>query len=344
MPSQPTSASFQIKDLCVDLVEGKTRKRIVDHLSLELHPGKTCALVGESGCGKSVSALAMMNQLPTPPFTAPSGKMYIDGVEHSLTSRKSHPRMSMVFQNPMTTLNPLLTVGEHLIQSALVHRTPYREEARSLAIASLKDVHMLDADARIDDFPHQLSGGMRQRVLIALALISEPVVLIGDEPTTALDLTVQRGVMELIEEIKKKRNLAVLLISHDISLIGSYADDVCVMYLSQQVEKAEKKQLLSSPRHPYTRGLLNSEPKIDDWDHKKIEPIAGTVPSLDAKPQGCYFHPRCPFAQDACKQKAIEFQPLVAEDASQSHFVRCIRAGEADLFEKDKDKKKSPDS
>lgn len=330
-----SSPIFQLKDLCVDLLQGNQRKRVVDQLCLDLYPGKTCALVGESGCGKSVSALAMMNQLPYPPFTTPTGSMHIEGKKHDLAGRKSHPRMAMVFQNPMTTLNPLLTVGEHLIQSALVHRTRYRQEARELSIASLRDVHMLDVESRMEDYPHQLSGGMRQRVLIALALISEPAILIGDEPTTALDLTVQKGVMELIEEVKKKRKLAVLLISHDISLVGRYADDVCVMYLSQQVEMASKKRLLSSPRHPYTKGLLASEPKIDQFDKKTLQGIPGTVPSLDAKPSGCYFHPRCRFATEQCKQKAIPFSFIEKGEEHTEHSVRCIRAEESALLEED---------
>lgn len=326
--------SFILEDLSVDIQIGKQKKKVVDSLTLQLHPGKTCALVGESGCGKSVSALAMMNQLPSPPFSKPTGSMRIQGEYHPLQSCKSHPSMAMIFQNPMTTLNPLLTVGQHLIQSALVHRTRHLEEARLLAISSLKDVHMLDAASRIDDYPHQLSGGMRQRVLIALALISQPTVLIGDEPTTALDLTVQKGVMELIEEIKRERKLAVLLISHNISLVGRYADDVCVMYLSQQVESADKKTILTAPCHPYTRGLLASEPKIDNFDKKPLQAIPGVVPSLDAKPSGCYFHPRCQYAQKQCKEGNIELAPVQEKPqeahatCGSPHLVRCLRAKE----------------
>ena len=321
---------LELRDLCIDMNERRARLRVVDQVNLSLFPGKTCALVGESGCGKSVTALAMMNLLPSPPFFPPTGTMLIDGVPYSLQAARGHQRLAMVFQNPMTSLNPLLTIGTHLIQTALVHRTHDPQEAHELAVATLKDVHMQAPRERMEDYPHQLSGGMRQRVLIALALISSPSVLIGDEPTTALDLTVKRQVMELLEEIKRTKQLAMLLISHDISLVEDYADEVCVMYLSEQVECASKKELLQAPRHPYTQGLLASQPRFGDTS-SVLTPIPGMVPSLSQKPQGCYFAPRCSYATKECQSKRITLTPKETAPGGQNeqvgaskHLVRCV--------------------
>jgi oligopeptide/dipeptide ABC transporter ATP-binding protein len=278
----------------------------VDGIDLRVKRGQTVGLVGESGCGKSVTSLSVM-RLVAPPGRIVDGTMSFDGVdlvripEDRMYSVRGN-RISMIFQEPMTSLNPVFRVGDQIAEALLVHRKADAGTARARAIEALGLVGIPQPDLRYGAYPHELSGGMRQRVMIAMALATQPELLIADEPTTALDVTIQAQILELIKDLKKKVNMSVLLITHDLGVIAEMAEEVAVMYAGKIVERAEAVTLFKQPKHPYTQGLLASIPTLETPKEQRLNVIAGTVPNLLRLPRGCRFAPRCPHAMPKCRE------------------------------------------
>ena len=300
--------------------------RAVDGVSFSVDKGELLGLVGESGCGKSITALSVM-RLISPPGKIVGGKIIFDG-EDLLTASSERIRgirgndIAMIFQDPMTSLNPVYTVGEQIAEALRLHRGLSRHDARQASIAAMQEVAIPDPARRVNDYPHQLSGGMRQRVMIAMALACDPKLLIADEPTTALDVTIQAQILELLNELRRTRELAVLLISHDLGVIAEVADRVAVMYTGRIVEESPVEALFALPKHPYTEGLLRSVPKLalsDVRKAKRLETIEGVVPSPTALPAGCHFAPRCEHRMPHCTEGII---PLY--DLEVGVRVRCV--------------------
>ena len=300
--------------------------RAVDDVSFYLDGGELLGLVGESGCGKSITALSIMRLI------APPGKIVAG--EITFASRKllklSHAEMrairgndiAMIFQDPMTSLNPVYTVGEQIAEALRLHRKLSRQAARDAAIEAMREVSIPDPARRVKDYPHQLSGGMRQRVMIAMALACDPKLLIADEPTTALDVTIQAQILELLDALRKTRELAVLLITHDLGVVAEVADRVAVMYTGKIVEESPVNELFARPKHPYTEGLLRSVPKLTAAHvikQQRLETIEGTVPRPTDLPPGCHFAPRCPRRLPRCSEGEI---PLYRLDGEVQ--VRCV--------------------
>jgi len=296
----------------------------VETVNFELARGVTLGLVGESGCGKSVTALAIMGLLPKG-STDVSGRVGFEGTNLlDLTDAAMRDlrgdRLAMIFQEPMTSLNPAYTIGEQIVETLVRHRGLSRAQARSRAIELLRNVRIPSPEQRVDDYPHKLSGGMRQRAMVAIALACDPQLLIADEPTTALDVTIQAQVLDLIRSLKKKSNASIVLISHDLGVIAEICDEVAVMYAGEIVEHAPVDTLFRAPQHPYTIGLLASIPRLD----RRVETLAtieGSLPDMSEVPQGCRFAPRCPFASDICVSSA---PPIV--DVGSNHWSRCVKA------------------
>lgn len=303
------SLLLSVKDLTTRLKIGQDVWTVVDHLEFSLYRGKTLALVGESGCGKSMTALSLMRILPLPPALPPTGRVMYGGRNLLEISEKEMRRIrgakiAMIFQDPMSALNPVYTIGNQLMEVAQLHLGIYEEEAWIRSREVLESVGIPAAEERMDAYPHQLSGGMKQRVMIAMALMCEPDILIADEPTTALDVTIQAQVLELIRSIQREKGMAVLLITHDMGVVAEMADDVIVMYLSQGIERASRDNLFDHPSHPYTQGLFHSRPSIGNRKGK-LQPIPGQVPSFRHIPSGCRFHPRCPYVMEKCLKGAV---------------------------------------
>lgn len=300
----PTAPILIVSHLTTQLQIGERLYRVVDDLSFELYRSKTLALVGESGCGKSMTALSLLRILPNPPALASHGQVMYQGRNLLDLSEKEMrsirgARIAMIFQDPTSALNPVFTIGNQLAEVAQLHLDLDEGAARELAIQSLADVGISSPRERIDDYPHQLSGGMRQRVMIAMALMCQPDILIADEPTTALDMTVQAQVLDLIRELQYKRGTALLLITHDLGIVADMADEVIVMYASQIVERGSVEQVCRERAHPYTRGLFHSRPNLET-PRGSLQPIKGNVPPLTHYPSGCRFHPRCPYVMPVC--------------------------------------------
>jgi peptide/nickel transport system ATP-binding protein len=296
----------------------------VDGLDLSLKRGETLGLVGESGCGKSVTALSVMGLLPKASAEM-SGRIRFDGAELlSLPDRDMRnlrgDRLAMIFQEPMTSLNPSFSIGEQIAESLIRHRGLSRAQARARTIELLRLVKIPSPEQRVDDYPHRLSGGMRQRAMIALALACDPQLLIADEPTTALDVTIQAQILALLRELKASIGIAIILITHDLGVVAEICDHVAVMYAGEIVEYAPVEALFVAPQHPYTVGLLGSIPRLDAKTGE-LAAIEGMVPSMAEIPAGCRFAPRCPFAQERCTQSP---PPLAA--VGSNHRSRCIRA------------------
>ncbi|HEY0323961.1 MAG TPA: ABC transporter ATP-binding protein [Pyrinomonadaceae bacterium] len=300
--------------------------RAVDGVSFYLDKGELLGLVGESGCGKSITALSVM-RLISPPGKIVGGEIVFDG-EDLLKFSDARMRelrgddIAMIFQDPMTSLNPVFTVGEQVSEALRLHRKLSKQEARRATIEAMREVAIPDPARRVDDYPHQLSGGMRQRVMIAMALACDPKLLIADEPTTALDVTIQAQILELLDELRRTRELAVLLITHDLGVVAEVADRVAVMYTGRIVEESPVEELFARPKHPYTEGLLRSVPKltIEEVEKKKrLETIEGMVPSPTALPPGCHFAPRCQHRMPRCTEGLIPLYELEGEVA-----VRCV--------------------
>jgi oligopeptide transport system ATP-binding protein len=290
-------------------VEFKTDEgvvRAVDDVSFSVAPGETLGIAGESGSGKSVTNLALMGLIPKPPGRIVGGRALFQGVD-LLTMpaeqlRKVRGRkIAMIFQDPMTSLNPLLTVAEQLTEMTRLHLNHTPRQALDHAITMLERVGIPGAAQRVHEYPHQFSGGMRQRVMIAMALSCGPELLIADEPTTALDVTIQAQILELLNELQREQGMAIIFITHDLGVMANICKRVVVMYGGRIVEEASVDELFTRPRHPYTLGLLNSRPRIDAPRGERLEPIPGQPPDLTKLPSGCAFHPRCKFAQDICR-------------------------------------------
>ncbi len=297
----------------------------VDGVDLAVDRGRTLGIVGESGCGKSVLSLSVMRLVPTPGRIAAGqvlfgGRNLLDLSPAQMRDIRGN-RIAMIFQEPMTSLNPVFTVGDQITEAMRAHdRSASASALRSRAIASLQRVRIPAPERRFDEYPHQMSGGMRQRVMIAMALACEPDLLIADEPTTALDVTVQAQILDLLRELQQQTGMAIILITHDLGIVAEMANEVAVMYAGRVVERAPGAAIFDDPQHPYTLGLLGSIPKIEE-NRDRLLAIEGTVPAPFDLPQGCRFHPRCVFADAACTMRDPELR-LLGED----HRAACIRA------------------
>lgn len=314
---------LQVKQLTTRLEIGDMTYKVVDNLSFNLSKGKTLALVGESGSGKTMAALSLLRILPQPPALPSEGEVIYQGRNLLAISEKEMrqlrgARITMIFQDPMSALNPVYTIGDQLLEVAFLHLGLGGDEAIARAVRALDEVGIPQPDERLYDYPHQLSGGMKQRVMIAMALMCEPDILIADEPTTALDVTVQAQVLELMRELQDRMGMAILLITHDMGVVAEMADDVVVMYASQAVEQGDVFSVFEQKSHPYTEGLFLSLPTLH---HAKgrLHSIRGTVPSIKKLPGGCYFHPRCPYAMPICKEGVVP----VFKVEGQEHTAKC---------------------
>ena len=294
----------------------------VDDVSFDIPAGETVALVGESGCGKSVTALSIMRLVPDPPGKIVSGEILLNGRNILLESERTMRELrgnaiSMIFQEPMTSLNPVFRIGNQIAGAIRLHRGVSWHEARGQTVALLDKVGIPSPEERVDDYPHQMSGGMRQRVMIAMALACDPQLLIADEPTTAVDVTIQAQILELLRSLQDETGKAILLITHDLGIVAETADLVVIMYAGKIVEQAEVKDLFADPKHPYTVGLFASLPKLHD-DRGRLRTIPGQVPEATNFPSGCRFHPRCPHAIDACSRTVPDTVPV-----AEGHTVAC---------------------
>lgn len=297
--------------------------KVVDELSFDLYSGKTLGIVGESGSGKSMTALSIMQILPTPPALPPEGEVIYRGENLLKLSPKKMREIrgasiAMIFQDPMSSLNPVYTIGDQLMEVAEMHLGLFGPDAFEKSVQMLDEVGIQEPSNRIYDYPHQLSGGMKQRVMIAMALMCEPDILIADEPTTALDVTVQRQVLDLIQKEQKKRGMGLILITHDMGVIAEMADDVIVMYATQNVESGDVFSVFENRAHPYTQGLFDSLPQ-SQRAHEKLNAMKGNVPSLQKMPTGCHFHPRCPFVMEICKTGDVPLFKIEKEE----HQAKC---------------------
>ncbi|MXW80987.1 MAG: ABC transporter ATP-binding protein [Gemmatimonadetes bacterium] len=319
---------LEVRDLRTYFHTEEGVARAVDGVSFAVGRGQTLGLVGESGCGKSVSAFSIMRLVPDPPGRIEDGQILLKGRDLLVLDEEEMRRVrgddiAMIFQEPMTSLNPVLTCGFQIAEAVVLHQQVPMQEARTRAIEMLQLVGIPAPEQRIDEYPHQLSGGMRQRVMIAMALSCNPDVLIADEPTTALDVTIQAQILALLESLQESLQMAIVMITHDLGVIAETADQVAVMYAGQIVEYAETQALFTRPRHPYTRGLLRSIPRLDA-EQERLDIIPGVVPDARAFPPGCRFAPRCPLADDHCRAEA---PPL--EEIEAGHWASCWKAGDA---------------
>ncbi|MEZ2148160.1 ABC transporter ATP-binding protein [Bradyrhizobium sp. DN5] len=320
---------LDVDNLNIDIATANGALPVVQDVSFCVSKGETLCIVGESGCGKSITALSLLGLLPKVAKRT-AREMTFEGIDMQRISKSElrslrGNRLSMIFQEPMTALSPLHTIGRQLSDVYRAHRKASRGQALERAIYLLEQVGIANARQRLNSYPHELSGGMRQRVVIAMALMCEPELIVADEPTTALDVTLQAELLRLLMDLQKSFGMGMIMITHDLGLVSRIADSVIVMYAGQVVEAAPAEKLFTNPSHPYTRALLGSVP---DPLHPRMKPlpsIAGTVPSLLNRMEGCHFFDRCPLASDACRR------PIELEKIGQCHEARCVKAGEAKL-------------
>jgi oligopeptide/dipeptide ABC transporter ATP-binding protein len=340
-----TAPLVEVRNLKTYFATDEGLVKAVDDVSFTVPERHTLGVVGESGCGKSVTAMSIMRLLSPPGYIAGGEILF----HHQPTNRQANAAgrpapldlatlpedqmrklrggsVSMIFQEPMTSLNPVFTIGQQIGEAIRLHRGASKADARAQSIQMLRKVKIPEADRRVDAYPHQFSGGMRQRVMMAMALACQPKLLIADEPTTALDVTIQAQVLELLRELQREVGMSVLMITHDLGIIAEMADDVVVMYASKVVEQATVDELFARPLHPYTGGLFRSRPVPGAPKSQRLTTITGMVPSPLRFPTGCKFHPRCPFAQDRCKVEEPALRQIEA-----GHWARCHFAGELDL-------------
>jgi oligopeptide/dipeptide ABC transporter ATP-binding protein len=319
-------ALLEVNDLRTYFYTREGAVRAVDGVSFSVEKRRTLGIVGESGCGKSVTALSIMGLLPKPPAKIVSGSVVFDGddlvhlKERQLEDLRGR-EIAMIFQDPMTSLNPTLTIGTQITETLRRHFDISKDQARKRAVELLEEVHIPNAAARLDDYPHRYSGGMRQRVMIAIAIACNPRLLIADEPTTALDVTVQAGILDLLEELREEHDMAMILITHDMGVVAEAADEVAVMYAGQIVEQASVLDLFDRPEHPYTEALLGALPQIEGEGIRqgRLTAIPGRPPGLIDPPEACRFGPRCPYAgaNDSCTK-----EPPQLREIRQDHWVR----------------------
>ncbi len=321
------SKLLQVENLSISFRTAAGKTQAVRDVSFSLEKGETLCIVGESGSGKSITSLALMGLLPNNGEIT-SGSINFEGedlvgkTEEELRKIRGN-KMSMIFQEPMTALNPVFTIGFQLQEPLRIHKNMSKKEALVKSIELLKAVGIPNSKERLEQYPHELSGGMRQRVMIAMALACNPSLLIADEPTTALDVTIQAQILDIIDELKEKLGMGVIFVTHDMGVVAEIADKVMVMYAGEVVEVNDVESLFENPKHPYTRGLLEAIPNVDDPTHE-MKIIPGSMPSIDEKIPGCRFHPRCPFALDICKEKT----PPIFHDELNDGFARCWLAKE----------------
>jgi oligopeptide transport system ATP-binding protein len=324
---------LEVKDLRTHFFTDEGVVRAVDGITYDVQEGETMGLVGESGCGKSVSALSILRLIPSPPGKIVGGEVWFDGedllkVDEEEIRHVRGNRIAMIFQEPMTSLNPVLTIGRQITEALELHLKMDRNAANHRAAELLEMVGIPEAHTRLGDYPHQFSGGMRQRVMIAMALSCNPKLLLADEPTTALDVTIQAQILEIMARLSREFGTAVIIITHNLGVVARYANRVNVMYAGKIVESASASELYGRPRHPYTLGLLRSVPRLDEARRDKLVPIEGLPPDLANVPQGCSFYPRCAYHIDRCRQEA---PPLMLVD--EKHYAACwvdVRQGRPD--------------
>ena len=323
MPHDPRRRLLEVNDLRTQFYTHDGLVKAVNGASFSLNEGEALGLVGESGCGKSVSALSLMRLIPQPPGMIVSGEVWFDGRD-LLKLKEDDMRkvrgndMAMIFQDPMTSLNPVLTIGRQISEALELHKGMDRSAARKRTIELLELVGIPAARSRVDDYPHQFSGGMRQRVMIAMALSCEPKLLLADEPTTALDVTIQAQILDLIKRLRQELGMAIIMITHDLGVVAGIADRINVMYAGYIVETGTVDEIFSNPRHPDTRGLLESIPRLDEPRKEKLVPIEGLPPDLVDSPLGCCFEPRCPYAVERCVHETPSLEPVVP-----GHRIAC---------------------
>ena len=320
--SNKQNALLSIQDLSVHFFTDRGVVPSVNRVSYDIFEGETLGLVGESGCGKSVTAHSIIRLIPQPPGKIVNGKIMFRGEDLTAVSNQRMREIrgneiAMIFQEPMTSLNPVFTVGDQITEAITLHTEIDFNEARHLAIAMLKKVGIPSPEMRIDEYPHQMSGGMKQRVMIAMALSCNPALLIADEPTTALDVTIQAQILDLISELQQDSKMSVLMITHDLAVVAEVCDRVVVMYGSRIVEIAKVDDLFNDPKHPYTQGLFSSIPNVEE-ERNRLTPIPGFVPNPMNFPTGCKFNNRCPHKTDICSIREPELKPL-----SDGHYVSC---------------------
>ncbi len=319
-----TEPVLEIRNLVTEFKTPNGVIRAVDGISLTVERGKTLGIVGESGCGKSMLSLSVMGLVP-PPGKNAGGEVIFEGQDLLKLSademrRLRGNRIAMIFQEPMTSLNPVHTIGYQLVEALQAHHKKPYKEMREEAIEALRKVRIPAPERRFDEYPHQLSGGMRQRVMIAMALVCKPVLLIADEPTTALDVTIQAQILNLLRELQQETNMAIILITHDLGVVAQVADDVAVMYAGKVAERASVNAIFKDPQHPYTIGLMGSMPRMDE-DVDRLVAISGVVPPPFRLPSGCRFNPRCPFSDEECTATLPALHELQT-----NHLVACHKA------------------
>ncbi len=319
---------LEVRDLRTHFFTEEGVARAVDGVSWSLPRGRTLALVGESGCGKSVTALSIMRLVPDPPGRIVGGRILFEGrdlvgLPEAEMRRIRGNRIAMIFQEPMTSLNPVFTVGNQIVEAIRLHQGLRGRAAWDLATETLRKVGIPEPRQRVNEYPHQMSGGMRQRVMIAMALSCNPSVLIADEPTTALDVTIQGQILDLLRQLQAETRMSILIITHDLGVVAEIADEVCVMYASRVVERAGVHELFADPLHPYTQGLFRSMPRLS-LRKERLDVIPGTVPNPLHLPGGCRFHTRCPVGADEPKCRA-EDPPL--QEVRPGHWAACWKVG-----------------
>ncbi len=328
---QEAEKVLEIRDLCVQFHTAEGTVQAINHLSYSLHAGEKLGIVGESGSGKSVSSLGIMKLIPNPPGEITQGEIIYKGKDLVKASEKEMEKIrgneiSMIFQEPMTSLNPIIRCGSQIAESLRLHRGMNKKQAMREATLMMAQVGIANPTVRAYEYPHQMSGGMRQRVMIAMALACQPQILIADEPTTALDVTIQAQILDLIREMNEKRGTSVIFITHDLGVVSELCDHVIIMYTGRIVEQAPVRELFSDPKHPYTKGLLSAIPRITP-ERPPLETIEGTVPNPTEKIEGCSFWPRCPYATEICKTKEPDEIRI-----SEKRTVKChLYAGKENL-------------